>query len=139
MQIHDMSRKDIPHVQKLWKSVGFDLSLSDTIPELEKMIKHNPGLCLVGLNSDKNLVSTVLGGFDGRRGWIHHLAVHPSFQNQGWGKLMMQELTNRFQKIGVVKLKLEILETNKAIINFYRNLGWDLRTELSTMSLTLKD
>ncbi len=50
----------------------------------------------------------------------------------------MEELTKRFKKKGVVKLKLEILESNSKVIEFYKNIGWDFRSDLITMSLTLK-
>ena len=50
----------------------------------------------------------------------------------------MNALTHEFEKLNVVKLKLEILESNQQVILFYQSLNWDLRPELITMSKTLK-
>ncbi|MHA1728992.1 MAG: GNAT family N-acetyltransferase [Promethearchaeota archaeon] len=143
-----MTDADLVEVRSLWQEVGFTLSFSDRIDELKKMLRHNPDLCLISEKSDliKNkkkiqIVGTVIGGFDGRRGWIHHLSVLPLFQGRGLGKILMEELTNRFKQKGIVKLKLEILRENKMyekIIGFYNKLGWDLRSDLATMSKTLK-
>lgn len=140
INIREMNDTDLSKVQLLWKEVGFNPSFSDTIPELKKMLKHNPNLCLVLelSNGERKLIGAVLGGFDGRRGWIHHLAINHLYQNRGIGTIVMNELTKRFEKIGVVKLKLEILVINKKVIEFYKRLGWDLRKDLTTMSLTLK-
>lgn len=138
--IREMTDIDLSGVQILWKEAGFNLSLSDTIPELKKMLQHNPNLCLVLelSNDEKKIIGAVLGGFDGRRGWIHHLAVNPLYQNKGIGTKIMDELTQRFENMGAVKLKLEILKKNKKVIEFYKKIGWDLRNDLKTMSLTLK-
>ena len=133
----EMTIDDIKSVRYLWKKVDFDLSYSDKPVEIQRMIDHNPDLCLV-IKKNSRIIASLLGGFDGRRGWIHHLAVDPDFQNNNYGTLMMNEITKRFSQKGVVKLKIEILEDNKKVIDFYKSLGWELRSELTTMSLTLK-
>jgi ribosomal protein S18 acetylase RimI-like enzyme len=140
INIREMTDTDLSKVQLLWKEVGFNLSFSDTIPELKKMLKHNPNLCLVLelSNGERKIIGAVLGGFDGRRGWIHHLAINPLYQNKGIGMKIMNELTQRFENMGIAKLKLEILVINEKVIEFYKKLGWDLRKDLTTMSLTLK-
>ncbi len=138
--IHEMEEKDLPKVQDVWRAVNIDLAFSDKHEELVKMIKFNPGLCLVLKDTLKSdILGAVLGGFDGRRGWIHHLAIHPSIQGKKYGTLLMDELLRRFEERNVAKLKIEIFKSNKDVIKFYKKLGWEHRTDLSTMSLTLKE
>ena len=105
-----MKQEDLDEVRCLWVETGFKLSYSDSISELNRMLKNNPGLCLVfeQLNN-KKIIGAVLGGFDGRRGWVHHLAISISHQRKGYGRKMMIELTRRFSERGVAKIKLEIL------------------------------
>lgn len=138
-QISVMTEKDIPELQQLWHLVKFEKTYSDQFQEIKKMILRNPRLCLClkDLNSNR-LVGAVLGGFDGRRGWIHHLAIHPEYQKKGFGLRLMKKLTREFEMMGVAKLKLEIVESNHSVITFYEKLGWQTRPELTTMSLTLK-
>ncbi len=137
--IREMKEKDIPKVQDLWREVNIELTYSDKHEELVKMIKHNPELCIVLKDTiEKDIFGAVLGGFDGRRGWIHHLAIQPSIQGNKYGTFMMDELFRRFKEKNVVKLKLEVLKNNKDIIDFYKKLGWTHRTDLTTMSFTLK-
>ena len=138
--IHEMIENDLPKVLDLWRLVNIELTYSDKREELVKMLKHNPGLCLVMKDTLKNnILGAVLGGFDGRRGWVHHLAIHPSIQGKKYGTMMMDELLRRFKERDVAKLKLEIFKSNKEVIDFYKKIGWDHRIDLSTMSLTLKE
>ena len=138
INIQTMTKADIGPVRDLWIKTGFELSYSDQPSELERMINHNPDLCLVLLRKSE-IIGCLLGGFDGRRGWIHHLAIHPEYQQNHFGTLLMKEITKRFQSLRVGKIKIEILETNQEVIQFYLSLGWSLRSELSTMSLTLNE
>ena len=138
--IREMEEKDIPKVQNLWRAVNIELTFSDKHEELVKMIEYNPELCLVLRDPiKKDILGAVLGGFDGRRGWVHHLAIHPSIQGKKYGTFMMNELFQRFKERNVVKLKLEVSKNNKDVIDFYKKLGWDHRTDLTTMSFTLKE
>ena len=139
MKIRNMLFDDLSNVRKLWKEVGFLLSESDSIDELKRMLKHNQNLCLVMVEEENNneIIGAVLGGFDGRRGWVHHLAVKQSHRRKGLGKKLMINLVSAFKSMGVIKIKLEILESNEEIIQFYKGIGWKLRNELITMSLDL--
>lgn len=138
--IREMGEKDLPKVLLIWRIVNIELTYSDKHEELVRMIKHNPGLCLVVEDKlDRNIFGAVLGGFDGRRGWVHHLAIYPSIQGKKYGTLLMDELLRRFKERNVVKLKIEILKSNIGVIDFYKKIGWKLRSDLSTMSLSLKE
>jgi len=138
--IHEMVEKDLPKVLDLWREAHIELTFSDNLKELVRMLNHNSGLCLVMKDTLKrNIYGAVLGGFDGRRGWVHHLAIHSSIQGKKYGTLLMDELIRRFKARNVVKLKIEILKSNIGVIDFYKKIGWNLRNDLSTMSLTLKE
>ena len=97
------------------------------------MLERNPNLFLIGMIHGK-VISVVAGGFDGRRGFIHHLAVDPSFQRNGYGKMLMDELFRRFRTLGVHKVHLFVHQDNKSVIKFYQSLGWDIRDDLIMMS-----
>ncbi|MHA1745583.1 MAG: GNAT family N-acetyltransferase [Promethearchaeota archaeon] len=139
--IRNMTPSDIPIVRQIWTAVGFDMTKSDEISEVTRMLKHNPEFCLIlelPLPSEKHIIGTVLGGFDGRRGWVHHLAILPEYGGKGYGKQLMTHLMQAFTQHGVVKFKLEIAGDKPRLIQFYQNMGWDLRSDLTTMSFTVK-
>ena len=80
-------------------------------------------LFLVGL-IDGRVIATVLGGYDGFRGWIYHLAVHPEFRNHGFGRRMMERIEALITTQGAVKINLQIRSSNTDVIHFYERLGY---------------
>jgi len=133
MNIEKFSMKNYEEVIELWRKAGISVGSTDTEEELEKMVKRNPQLFLIG-KIDEKLISVVMGGFDGRRGYVHHLAVDPDYQKKGYGKMMMDVLLDRFRKMRIHKVHLFIEKYNKEIVDFYQNLGWEIRDDLIMMS-----
>ena len=133
MIIEKFSIKFYKKVIELWRKAGISVGSTDTKEELERMLQRNPDLFLIG-KIDDNIISVVMGGFDGRRGYVHHLAVDPEYQKKGYGKKIMQELVKRFLELRVHKVHLFIEKYNKDTISFYKNLGWDIRDDLIMMS-----
>ena len=120
-------------VVKLWKKAGINVGSTDTKGEIERMVDRNPDLFLIG-KVDEKLISVVMGGFDGRRGYVHHLAVDPDYQKKGYGMLLMDELIKRFRKLRIHKVHLFIEKYNKEVVKFYLHIGWEIRDDLIMMS-----
>lgn len=133
MKLEKLSIKDYDRILEIWKQTELSVGSSDTKKQVKRMIERNPRLCFVG-KIDKKIVGVVMGGFDGRRGYVHHLAVDPDYQNKGFGKLIMEELMERFKKLKIHKVHLFVEKRNEKVINFYNNLGWNLRDDLIMMS-----
>ncbi len=117
----------------LWKRSGIEVGSSDTKDEIAKILKRNPDLFLIG-KEDGKVVAVVIGAFDGRRGYVHHLAIDPNYQKKGYGKMMMDELIERFCKEKVHKVHLFIEKHNKEVVDFYKKLRWNIREDLIMMS-----
>jgi ribosomal protein S18 acetylase RimI-like enzyme len=75
----------------------------------------------------RRIVGVVLGRFDGRRGWVNHLAVDPKAQSHGIGSALMTELEQRFRDKGCPKLNLHVVATNQQVCAFYEKLGCSKR------------
>lgn len=135
-KIRNMKIEDYDEVFKLWASCGIHLKKSDEREEIARMIQHNPDTCLVGENNGE-IIAAVMGGFDGRRGMIHHLAISPAYQGKGFGKILLEKLELCFQNLGVIKTHLFITSSNSKVVGFYNKLGYVRRDELITMSKTL--
>jgi N-acetylglutamate synthase len=133
MRLEKLSIKDYDRILEIWKKTELSVGSSDTKKQVKRMIERNPKLCFVG-KVDNKIVGVVMGGFDGRRGYVHHLAIDPNYQNKGFGKLMMEKLMERFKKLKVHKVHLFVEKRNEKVINFYNNLGWNLRDDLIMMS-----
>ena len=82
----------------LWASMeaGVKVGRSDTPEEIQRKLERDPDLFLVA-ESDGQIVGTIIGAFDGRRGFIYHLAVDSAHRNQGIAGQMMSEVEKRLQ------------------------------------------
>ncbi|MFX1456550.1 MAG: GNAT family N-acetyltransferase [Promethearchaeota archaeon] len=133
MKIETFSMEFYDDIIQLWEKAGISVSSSDSKEEINRMLIKNPDLFLIGRIQGK-IIAVVMGGFDGRRGYVHHLAVHPEYQKEGNGRKIMNKLIEIFRQKEIHKVHLFIEKTNKEVINFYKNLGWELRKDLTMMS-----
>ena len=104
---------------------GVRLGLSDTPEEITRKLKRDPDLFLVAEN-EAQVVGAVLGGFDGRRGLVYHLAVTPEARGRGLGTALMAELEARLKAKGCRKYYLLVTHDNTDVTDFYQRLGWSV-------------
>ena len=128
---------DYEAVTGLWHRAGIKLTLSDSRHEIARMLDRNPDTCFLASCGDA-IIGVVMGSWDGRRGFVHHLAVEPASQRSGVGSAIMAELERRFRVMGVVKMSFLIEQDNTAVVAFYRKLGYELREDLIVMSKALR-
>ena len=133
MKIEKFKIESYDEVVGLWRKAGIEIVSSDTIDEVTRVLNRNPDLFLIGRVQEK-IIAVVMGTFDGRRGYVHHLAVDPDYQKMGFGKSIMEALIEQFRTKNIQKVHLFIEKTNKTVVEFYNNLGWDVREELIMMS-----
>jgi ribosomal protein S18 acetylase RimI-like enzyme len=69
-------------------------------------------------------VGSVIGGFDGRRGLIYHLAVAASFRGLGIGSRLMDEVEARLRSKGCLKCYLLVTADNPEVEAYYQQRGW---------------
>ena len=137
VDIRIMEATDIPACIELWKNMkGLSIRGSDNIRDLSDHVKINPKHNFVA-TSGAHLIGTVLGGFDGRRGYIYHLAVHEHFRKQNIGKELMERCFDSFKAIKVSKCHMMVLKDNTEAMEFYKKIGCEPRNEILVFSKTL--
>lgn len=122
--------KDYNAVIELWANMekGVRVGRSDTPEEIQKKLDRDPDLFLVAELAGQ-IIGTVIGGYDGRRGLIYHLAVLRDLRGRGIGTRLMAEVEDRLRTKGCLKCYLIALEDNTEAMQFYERLGWREMTE----------
>jgi len=117
---------DYDAAARLWQSMekGVRFGRSDVPVEIEKKMKRDPELFLVA-EAEGELVATVIGGFDGRRGMVHHLAVADAHRGHGIASQLMTELEKRLIAKGAIRAYLLVATDNTEARAFYQKRGWD--------------
>ena len=116
--------EDLISVLELWGNAGpgVHVGRSDSPEEIQKKLTRDPDLFLVA-ELDGRLVGTVLGGFDGRRGMVYHLAVVEEQRRQGLGEALMQAIEARLHSMGCLRYYLLVTQDNESAIKFYEQRG----------------
>jgi ribosomal protein S18 acetylase RimI-like enzyme len=104
---------------------GVRVGASDSSSEIEKKLARDPDLFLVA-EVDGDLVGTVIGGFDGRRGFVYHLAVAAPFRRKGIASGLMGEVERRLRAKGCVRSYLLVRPDNTAAQDYYEKIGWSV-------------
>lgn len=116
---------DYDAVRALWANAGTGVTLrpSDEPAEVAKKLERDPDLFLVAVAAGA-VVGVIMGAWDGRRGWLHHLAVAEEFRNRGVGTALLMEVEARLKAKGCLKVNLMVFRDNEAAQRLYRRLGY---------------
>ena len=116
---------DYAAARQLWEHAGAGIHIrrSDEPDEIQKKLLRDPDLFLVAEDQGR-LIGTVIGGFDGRRGMIYHLAVEAAYREQGIGSLLMDEVERRLKAKGCLRSYLLVAEDNVQAMHFYEKRRW---------------
>ncbi len=116
---------DYDNALKLWAAmeVGVKVGRSDTPEEIQRKLQRDPDLFLVAVINEE-IIGTIIGGYDGRRGMIYHLAVKANVREQGIGTLLLEEVERRLQAKGCRKCYLLVTADNLSAAQFYEQRNW---------------
>ena len=123
MDIIEYREADADSVIDLWLKCKLVVPSNNPHRDIERKVEVDRDLFLVGIINGK-IVATVMGGYEGHRGWINYLAVDPEHRNNGYGRLIMQEVEKRIRAKGCPKINLQVRQSNDAVIRFYKSLGY---------------
>jgi ribosomal protein S18 acetylase RimI-like enzyme len=123
MKIRSFKLKDENSVVQLWHDCGLVVPWNDPRRDIQRKLKTQPEMFLVA-SSNGQIIATVMAGYDGHRGWIYYLAVHPEYRRNGLGKRMLAEAESRLRAAGCPKINLQVRSTNTKVIAFYKRCGF---------------
>jgi len=131
--IRALTIADYEAVMRLWKQTeGIGLNESDSRARLTAFLKRNPRLSRVAADGDK-IVGAILCGHDGRRGYLHHLAVAGAHRHLGIGRKLVEACLSDLAKLNIIKCNIFLLANNSDGEAFWKHNGWNRRADLQVM------
>lgn len=115
----------------LWR-LAFGEQTGHRAPELsiDNKLSVADGLFFVALQGDQ-VVGTVMAGYDGHRGWLYSVAVHPEHRKQGIGADLVRHAEHSLLAKGCPKINLQVVSANAAVTAFYESLGYSVEPHIS--------
>lgn len=132
--IRELTDADYDAVHALWRATpGIGLSEADERPNIASFLAANRGLSFVA-EADGRLAGAVLGSTDGRRGYLHHLAVAPDRRRAGIGRSLVARALEALRARGVRRCHIFVMADNAEGRRFWERIGWFRRDDLLVMS-----
>jgi len=123
LMIRSFHLNDKAEVIRLWEHCQLVVPQNDPGDDIARKLKVQPELFLVGVLQGR-IITTVMAGYEGHRGWINYLAVDLEHRRKGIGRTMMEAVEGKLSRMGCPKINLQVRETNSAVIEFYKRLGY---------------
>ena len=122
--IRQFIQSDLDDVIHLWEICGLTRPWNNPELDIFRKLVQQDDLFLVAIK-DEQLIAVLMGGYDGHRGWMNYLAVHPQHQHLGIATALVQQLEKRLVARGCPKLQLLVRQDNLDVQTFYEELGYE--------------
>ena len=134
-RIRKLTIGDYDDVIKLWESssLPFKPEGRDSRQETTRQMKQNPQLFL-GAFEGRTLVGTVVGSYDGRKGWINRLAVDPEHRGRGVAQLLIARIEMALKKKGARIICALVEESNLKSISLFEKVGYKTHRDILYLS-----
>lgn len=138
LTFREFTTADINAAIALWQSSeGIGLSSADTPERIEAYLARNPGLSFTAWMGSE-LAGAVLSGHDGRRGYLHHLAVDQKYRRLGIGHALVKRCHDALRVLGIEKVHIFVYQENQSALDFWKGEHYFPRDELVLMTVVLE-
>ena len=129
-----MTISDYDEVFAMWQiTTKRALSNADSRENIAFYLDRNPGMSQVAV-ADGKIIGTVLCGHDGRRGFIHHMAVMPECRRHQIGMRLAKRAVESLHDAGIAKTHIFCYTDNIQGQSFWKAMGWERRDDVYVFS-----
>ena len=115
--------EDIEGVLELWRQADATPSVTDNADDLRRAITDSPAHVLVA-EAQARIVGSIIGTFDGWRGNIYRLAVHPDYQRHGVARALVAEVEKKLAEQGAKRITALVEKDHPLAMNFWSAVGY---------------
>ncbi|WEK52821.1 MAG: GNAT family acetyltransferase [Candidatus Kaistia colombiensis] len=118
-------------VEALWEEAfPNDAPWNKASVAIPEKMRFQPGLMLVALEGPL-VVGSVMAGYEGHRGWISRIAVLRAHRHKRIGQALLLEAEERLAALGCLKINLQVVASNAAVVRFYEGAGYQVEPRVS--------
>jgi ribosomal protein S18 acetylase RimI-like enzyme len=131
MRIREFKTADEEDVISIWEQVlPNDRPHNRPAKVIRDKVRAQDNLFFVAEEAQR-VIGTIIAGYDGHRGWLYSVAVHPDAHGTGAGKNLVDHALDALKARGCTKVNLQIRANNSQVVQFYERLGFTLEDRIS--------
>ena len=123
--LRQCSEEDIASVLELWRAAGSTPSITDTADALRTTIDSSASSLIVAMSRGV-VAGSIIVTFDGWRGNLYRLAVHPDYQRLGIARRLVAEAETWLRARGVKRVGAVVEKDHPWAIGFWESTGFVL-------------
>jgi ribosomal protein S18 acetylase RimI-like enzyme len=114
---------DAERIVRFWHDSGASMGPGDSVASVRSAIA-NPAARLILAEAGDELVGTLLGTFDGWRGNMYRLVVHPAWRRQGIARQLVKRIEQFFAECGARRVTVLIEVDRSWAVAFWTAVGY---------------
>jgi ribosomal protein S18 acetylase RimI-like enzyme len=113
----------------VWRQADATVSVTDTVEDLQRAITDSPA-CVLVADTQGQIVGTIIGSFDGWRGNVYRLAVHPDYRRRGIARRLVAEIERRLVHQGAKRITALVEKEHPSAVAFWEAVGYGLDSRI---------
>ena len=110
----------------MWRSASALPTVTDNVAALGALLKRD-GDSLIVVCSGDEVVGSLIATWDGWRGNMYRLAVHPSLRRQGLARALVAEGERRLRALGCKRITALVIEDEEHAVEFWTAVGYSFQ------------
>jgi ribosomal protein S18 acetylase RimI-like enzyme len=129
VSFRDCRTDDVESVLKLWRQADATPSVTDNADDLRRVVAN--GLTHVLVAEVKGqIVGSIIGAFDGWRGNLYRMAVHPNYRRRGIARALVAEVEKRLARQGAKRTTALVEKDHPWATRFWQAVGYGLDSRI---------
>lgn len=137
-EIRPFALRDTESVVALWQETGLTKSWNNPHLDIQRKLTVQPELFLVAVDGE-DVIGTIMGGYDGHRGWMYYLASSPAHRGEGIARDLVTTVEEALLELGCPKVQLVVRPDNDDVLGFYDSLGYERISTTTTGKRLIPD
>jgi len=127
--IRECRSEDVEAVLELWRQADATPGVTDNADDLRRAISDSRASILVA-EAEGQIVGSVIGTFDGWRGNIYRMAVHPSYRRRGIARALVGEVEKRLALQGGKRITALVEKDYPWATSFWQAVGYGVDSRI---------